>query len=120
MMIPFEFAMYLCAIAALGGFFAGGAFNSALRSWRRDSRDIAGPAPTNHAISHVAPQNFRELTPTLREKLRQTMPAYREMEDITEKNQRDAAQARRALGDPARPTPIMAGLSALRGEDVAS
>ena len=63
-------------------------------------------------ISYVAPQNFKPLTPTMREKLHK-IPGFKDVEEVKIKNFEHAEQLRRHLGDPALPKPIMAGMEPL-------
>ena len=116
MNIPFSDAMYLCTVAAVGGFFLGGAFNSALAKWREDSRALEREASGDHGISHVAPQRFGTMTEKQREKMRKLVPQFAEMEDVKIANERDAERVRRELAPGLPAVTIFPSLKAYREE----
>lgn len=110
MMIPFGITI----LAMFAGVFCGFLWGYFTRKPERPATLFGNETDRRGVtISHVAPQNFKPLTPGMREKLRAALPEFRELEDITQQNLDDARAMRRRLGDPAMPEPKMAGLEPL-------
>lgn len=111
MMIPIGIAIY----ALIVGFSMGVLMGYIIQRPKQPTETLFGHETDSRGapISHMAPQNFKPLTPALREKLRTAIPEFAEAEDIKLKNFADAERLRRTLGDPALPKPIMAGMEPL-------
>jgi hypothetical protein len=117
MTVTFAQAMYLCALAALGGGIIALAARHSIQAWREAGDELARSDRSNVVdISHIAPQRFGTMTEKQREKLRELNPKFAEMEDIKIANERDAEKMRRKLAPGLPAVTIFPSLKAYREE----
>lgn len=105
MMIPFEFAMGLCALAFAGGFVFKACFEA-----RDAEQDHGFVDQSGSNITHIARRNTASMSEKMAEHLRQNLPGFKDMEAARLAADAHADKVRREVAEKNRPAPIMAGL----------
>jgi len=103
MMIPFEFAMVLCALAFAAGFVLKACFEA--RDAEQDHGFVDQSAPN---ITHIARRNTASMSEKMAEHLRQNLPGFKDMEAA---RRAAAAHAEKVRREAMMAKPIEAGMA---------